>query len=625
MMANEIPTTCNRLLASLHRLRYQTKHKSPPRHSPIMATTRAAMPWSLPPVGLDSRDPSPTFKFLTLRLGAGPGPGTVIRNQKRISHPIPKSRSPPKTYLKSPARKNPHVPSPSRPSVDRNLEVSRKINFQPTGGRTSNENQPRRPSFLNGGLNNNDDDDDVDGDDYNDDSDNEDAGLAFGDYIDIDGMVNQSTQMAAAKRTDPLEPDYQGANDYRPAIPPSTMSAKAQGKQKATPAKPTKDAASRFPVPSDNDYDDPGPEPTPEPEPEPVFEPEPEPEPSPPPRPHAPPKQKIPPQPTTQQSPRRHDISRKRTPAAASITSATRGDGDADYRQTSKRPRTESVASKPEPPKRGRGRPPKNGPAKRPRGRPRKSETERDADQGESLFMALQRGPPMPKSRGLVSVRHGSHNTTNTRRGYSRPADDLLPADDYGYNYDDYDETSAPTNTRQHAPSTHRRHQPPSQPQEEPEAWEEDPGTITGEIVLWEPEHETQPPADDDPVQVTDERVAIAASAIETTEIRDSAVRFAKTLATPFMGAGVVDLPPGSEKRPKNSRKMHMVFVVHYGKVTVTINEAQFRISAGGMWFVPRGNYYSIVNESEAPSRVYFSQACEVAPVYEEVTQSILE
>ena len=57
----------------------------------------------------------------------------------------------------------------------------------------------------------------------------------------------------------------------------------------------------------------------------------------------------------------------------------------------------------------------------------------------------------------------------------------------------------------------------------------------------------------------------------------------------PFMGAGVVDLPPGSEKRPKNSRKMHMVFFVHYGKVLVSVNEAQFRISAGGTWFVPRG------------------------------------
>ncbi|KAJ2967788.1 hypothetical protein NQ176_g9498 [Zarea fungicola] len=78
------------------------------------------------------------------------------------------------------------------------------------------------------------------------------------------------------------------------------------------------------------------------------------------------------------------------------------------------------------------------------------------------------------------------------------------------------------------------------------------------------------------------------------------------------MGAGIVDLPPGSEKRPKNSRKMHLVFFVHYGKVTVSVNEVQFRISAGGMWFVPRGNYYNIANDYDFPARVYFAQACEV-------------
>jgi centromere protein C len=80
---------------------------------------------------------------------------------------------------------------------------------------------------------------------------------------------------------------------------------------------------------------------------------------------------------------------------------------------------------------------------------------------------------------------------------------------------------------------------------------------------------------------------------------------------------------------------MHMVFFVHYGKVTVTVNESEFRISAGGQWFVHRGeicictttkkprnllanilvctgNYYSITNESKTNARIFFSQACEV-------------
>ncbi len=163
--------------------------------------------------------------------------------------------------------------------------------------------------------------------------------------------------------------------------------------------------------------------------------------------------------------------------------------------------------------------------------------------------------------------------------------------------------------------------------EEELEDWEVDPGSLEGEIVLWEPEHEDNPPGPDDPVQVTDERIAITADAIQTYEIRDSDARYAKPLTMPFMGAGLVDLPPGSEKRPKNSRKMHLVFFVHYGKVTVSINEVQFRISAGGMWFVPRGNYYNIANDYEFPARVYFAQACEVSAsseVMEDMTQTIV-
>jgi centromere protein C len=140
--------------------------------------------------------------------------------------------------------------------------------------------------------------------------------------------------------------------------------------------------------------------------------------------------------------------------------------------------------------------------------------------------------------------------------------------------------------------------------EEEPEAWELNPGTVTGEVVLWEPEHEMHPPADDEPVQITEDQIAISADAVRTTDIRDATFRFAKTLTMPFMNAGVVDLPPGSEKRPKNSRKMHMVFFVHYGKVLVTVNEAQFRISAGGMWFVPRGKLCSTTQPNFAPLNI---------------------
>jgi hypothetical protein len=53
----------------------------------------------------------------------------------------------------------------------------------------------------------------------------------------------------------------------------------------------------------------------------------------------------------------------------------------------------------------------------------------------------------------------------------------------------------------------------------------------------------------------------------------------------------MVDLPPGGFKRAKNARKMQMVFFVHMGKVLVRVGDAEFTISKGGVWHVPRGKY----------------------------------
>lgn len=133
------------------------------------------------------------------------------------------------------------------------------------------------------------------------------------------------------------------------------------------------------------------------------------------------------------------------------------------------------------------------------------------------------------------------------------------------------------------------KHRDAAEEDEELEPWEVNPGTIEGNIVIWEDAHEENPPGEDDPIYMAEQRIAVSADAIQTSEVKDASFRFAKTMSMPFMGAGVVDLPPGTEKRNKNSRKMQMVFFVHYGKVLVTVNEAEFRISAGGMWFVPRG------------------------------------
>ena len=74
-------------------------------------------------------------------------------------------------------------------------------------------------------------------------------------------------------------------------------------------------------------------------------------------------------------------------------------------------------------------------------------------------------------------------------------------------------------------------------------------------------------------------------------------------MTLPFFGSGLVELPPGGEKRAKNCRKMQMCFFVHVGKVMVEVYPAggaggeevgevtQFAISRGGVWVVPRGTF----------------------------------
>jgi hypothetical protein len=60
----------------------------------------------------------------------------------------------------------------------------------------------------------------------------------------------------------------------------------------------------------------------------------------------------------------------------------------------------------------------------------------------------------------------------------------------------------------------------------------------------------------------------------------------------------MVEIPPDGYKRMKNSRKMQMVFFVHEGKVTVDIEDVQFGMTKGGVWQVPRGEFFSFFSSS---------------------------
>lgn len=177
--------------------------------------------------------------------------------------------------------------------------------------------------------------------------------------------------------------------------------------------------------------------------------------------------------------------------------------------------------------------------------------------------------------------------------------------------------------------------------------WELDTGTLHGPISIWDAEQ--QAPLEEEETT----QLAHSHHAIETKEVKGSTFRYAKLLSTRFFGTGVVDLPPGGVKKPKNSRKMHMSFFVAMGRVTVEVGPlsgemTRFSIGRGGFWQVPRGelhaslrraetqeclgelwafllvvkrltnivtgNQYSIENEHGKSARIFFSQACEAVP-----------
>lgn len=83
--------------------------------------------------------------------------------------------------------------------------------------------------------------------------------------------------------------------------------------------------------------------------------------------------------------------------------------------------------------------------------------------------------------------------------------------------------------------------------------------------------------------------LAFSAARIQTREVAGANFKYSKILGLPYLGAGMVDVPPHGSKRSKNSRRMHMVFCVLSGKVNVTVGDAEFSISKGGVWMVPRG------------------------------------
>ncbi|KAI2625464.1 Mif2/CENP-C like-domain-containing protein [Xylaria nigripes] len=564
----------------------------------------------------ETRDGEPDEQDMDIDDGSDLGPATMRRLQQ--SRPsLPRARSPIKTNLKSPARQNPHLPPNSSPTrgtvftsrdgspgseVARKLDFSKgpvekkklangdaKLNSASSRKLVNGHSQSTRPDAEPEPLDNIDQADDADVEDEP--LELLDTGDAVGSNLDQAEVPEEPHQEVgdnvptaqSSKTTDrPKVPGRRGrppkaAADPDPPDSPSEETAESEVPVKRKPGRPPKTAARQEKAP--NSIVDP----------------------TPPRKRGRPPK--SPKDDTRDSNAEPRDAKRQKTSARTD---------EAENSSSSKPTATKAKA---------------------------KAERKRKSSGMGVDSPQIQRGPPLPKSRGLVTIRReetSAMKTTRSGRASFKPLE-WWKGEHVEYDQEQ-EEVFKDTGNRHFKMPTvkgivrtespgsaapKRRGRPPGRKPgrglsavEEEEAerddWEYDPGRMVGEVVAWEAEHEFEPPGDEDEVEIIQEELAISENAIHLRDIKDATFKFAKTLTLPFFGSGVVDLPPGAEKRPKNSRKMHLVFFVHYGNVQVTVAQTEFNIAKGGMFFVPRGNSYWIRNETDRPARLFFAQGCEV-------------
>ncbi|KAI8684567.1 hypothetical protein NCS57_00123100 [Fusarium keratoplasticum] len=567
----------------------------------------------------DQYDDDQGSEDMDIETSAGPGPRTLLK-ERSIPYPLPRSRSPVKTQLLSPARRNrnlEHLSSPTRRSIaeERDPTVTRKLDF---GAKSSG--RPRGgANGINGSLPEEEEEEDAD---ETEDADEPEQEEEVSDNMDL---LEQSLQMVEAMHGDSVSPEPEPEPEHseppseedEPPVKQPVAAKKGRGRPprpKPVQQEPEEEPVEEEPVEEESEEDA---------------------------APVAPKRGRKPNKPAPQpKQPKAAPTSRKRRAEPEPEEDDQPEDEVSEPEPEESAPQAKKQRTAPVKPSKPAAKAVASKAPGRPKGRPPRSKAPAE-EAGETSFAALQRGPPMPKSRGLVSVRHDAEEVRTTRSGrHSFKPLDWWRGDKVVQEEEEFDGVTGRDKfvlttikevirkPQEEAPVKKARGRAKGRPKRAPEVeledWELNPGVVNGEVILWEPEHELHPPADDEPVEVMEDRVAIAGNAIQTKDIHDTTFRFAKTLTTPFIGAGIVDLPPGSDKRPKNSRKMHMVFFLHSGKVLVTVNEASFRLSAGGMWFVPRGNYYSITNDYDKPARIFFSQGCEVTSQPTEGEQSQL-
>lgn len=119
--------------------------------------------------------------------------------------------------------------------------------------------------------------------------------------------------------------------------------------------------------------------------------------------------------------------------------------------------------------------------------------------------------------------------------------------------------------------------------------WEEDDGFLTGNYKDFDPANEFTSPG------LVEGVIAWSDKGIKPEPVGDASFQYARiggSGPSGFFNWGMIELRADQMKRSKNSRKMHMVFNVQSGAVEVKVHENEFTVHRGGIWQVPRGEYF---------------------------------
>lgn len=76
-----------------------------------------------------------------------------------------------------------------------------------------------------------------------------------------------------------------------------------------------------------------------------------------------------------------------------------------------------------------------------------------------------------------------------------------------------------------------------------------------------------------------------------------------------WMAAGYLIIPPNGEKPRKPTKDNIFVFFLIEGAIYVKIHETEFYLGPGGIFFVPRGNFYFIRNMRNYPAKLCYFQS----------------